>query len=194
MVPDPAGLAPWPRPAFRQIDEELVHQAWFVRMVRANFEGPDGQVFDRTIVRHPGAVAIVAVNDAHEVLLVHQYRPAVDRWVLELPAGTCDVHGEPAEESARRELAEEVGVTASRFELLTRCLITPGFCDEYSSIFLARDLQPVPTSRHGAEEESLAVVPVPLETFDEWVDNGIIIDACAILGVSLARRRLLTTS
>ena len=141
-------------------------------------------------MRHPGAVAVVAVTERNTVVLVHQYRPAVDRWLLEIPAGTCDVDGEPSEVTARRELAEEVGYTTERLDLLTRTVITPGFCDEYADIFLASGLSSVPSDRQGTEEQFMSVVEVPLDRFDSMVDDGSIIDASTILGVGLAVRRL----
>jgi ADP-ribose pyrophosphatase len=157
---------------------------------RATFVGPDGVAFSRDIVRHPGAVAVVAVTEEGSVVLVRQFRPALNQWILEIPAGTCDVDDEPAEATARRELAEEVGYAASRLDLLTRCVITPGFCDEYATIYLASGLTRVPSDRQGVEERFLSVVEVPLSEFDDMVDGGEIIDASTILGVGLARRRL----
>ena len=101
-------------PVFTPTGEETVHQGWFIRMQRATFVDPDGTPFSRDIIRHPGAVAVVAVTDDEAVVLVRQYRPAVDRWLLEIPAGTCDVEGEPPEATAGRELAEEVGREAEQ--------------------------------------------------------------------------------
>ena len=86
---------------FTPTGEETVHRGWCIRSQRATFVDPDGVPFERDIVRHPGAVAVVAVTDRSSVVLVHQYRPAVDRWLLEMPAGTCDVDGEPHEATAR---------------------------------------------------------------------------------------------
>lgn len=177
-------------PVFTPTGEETVHQGWFIRVQRATFRDPDGGTFERDIVRHPGAVAVVAITEADAVVLVHQYRPAVDRWLLEIPAGTCDVDGEPLEATAVRELAEEVGLAADRLELLTRTVITPGFCDEYTSVYLATGLHPVPTDRQGAEERFMEVVEVPLDRFDAMVDDATVIDASTILGVGLAVRRL----
>ena len=82
-------------PVFVPTGEETVHQGWFIRVQRATFLDPDGVSFERDIVRHPGAVAVVAITDQDTVVLARQYRPAVDRWLLEIPAGTCDVDGEP---------------------------------------------------------------------------------------------------
>jgi ADP-ribose pyrophosphatase len=172
------------------VGEEVIHRSWAISLVRGTFVDPGGAPFTRDIVRHPGAVAIVAVTGAGGVLLVRQYRPAVDRWLLEVPAGTRDVDGEPAEQTARRELAEEAGRAAARWDLLTRCLNTPGFCDEETAVYLAQDLHPVPHERHGVEEVHLRVEEVALDAFDALVDDGTIVDAQTILGVGLARRRL----
>jgi ADP-ribose pyrophosphatase len=133
---------------------------------------------------------VVAVTGEDAVVMVHQYRPALDRWLLEIPAGTCDVDGEPAQVTARRELAEEVGYSADDLQLLTRCAITPGFCDELSAVFLATGLGAVPLDRQGIEERFMRVEEVPLSRFDALVDDGTIIDATTILGVGLAQRRL----
>jgi ADP-ribose pyrophosphatase len=181
-------------PVFTPTGEETVHRGWFIRVQRATFLDPDGEPFERDIVRHPGAVAVVAVTDRSTVVLVRQYRPAVDRWLLEIPAGTCDVEGEPSEETGRRELAEEVGLAADRLELLVRTANTPGFCDEYTDIYLATGLRAVAPDRQGAEERFMQVVEVPLDRFDTMVDDGSIVDAQTILGVGLAVRRLATRS
>ena len=177
-------------PTFRATGEEVVAHGWVITLTRAGFVDPDGIPFERDVVRHPGAVAVVAVTDDDAVVLVHQYRPALDRWILEVPAGTCDVADEPETEAARRELAEEVGYAADRLALLTRTAMTPGFCDQISSVFLATGLTPVPTDRQGVEEGHMQVEHVPLSRFDALVDDGSIIDATTILGVGLARRRL----
>jgi ADP-ribose pyrophosphatase len=180
-------------PAFRKTGESLIHRAWFVSMVRATFVDPHGTEFDREIVRHPGAVGVVPVTDDRSVLLVRQYRPAVDQWLYEIPAGTCDVPGEPPETTAQRELAEEMGQRAADLTLLTRCLNTPGFCDEVTTIFLGTGLTPVADNRQGIEERFMTVERIPLGDFDALVDDGTIVDAATILGVGLAVRRLAAT-
>ncbi len=177
-------------PVFTAVGEEVVHRGWAIALTRAHFRDPEGRPFTRDVVRHPGAVAVVAVTGRGGVVLVRQYRPAVDAWLLEVPAGTCDVDGEPPETTARRELAEEAGYAAARWELLTRCLITPGFCDEAAHVYLATGLRPVATDRQGVEERYLEVVEIPLDRFDALVDEGAVVDAQTILGVGLARRRL----
>ena len=184
------GPTPDVRPVFTPTGEETVLATWCITVQRANFLDPEGVPFERDIVRHPGAVAVVAVTEDRSVVLVRQYRPAVDRWLLEVPAGTRDVDGELPELTARRELAEEVGYEAGSLDLLTRTALTPGFCDQISHVYLATGLRSVPTDRHGAEERHMEVVLLPLDRFDAMVDDGEIVDATTILGVGLARRRL----
>jgi 8-oxo-dGTP pyrophosphatase MutT (NUDIX family) len=170
--------------------EEVLHRGWVITLTKATFIDPDGTPFERDILRHPGAVAVVAITEEDEVVMVHQYRPALDQWLLEIPAGTCDVTGEPGEVTARRELAEEVGYAATALRPLTRCAITPGFCDELSTIYLATGLSRVPVDRQGTEERHMRIEAVPLTRFDAMVDDGTIIDATTILGVGLAQRHL----
>ncbi len=177
-------------PRFVPTGEEVVHRGRVITVCRSRFVDPDGVAFERDVVRHPGAVAIVPVTDHDRVVLVHQYRPALDRWLIEIPAGTRDVEGEPGESTAHRELAEEVGYTAAALTLLTRCAVTPGFCDELSAVYLATGLTTVPVDRQGAEERFMRTLEVPLSRFDRLVDEGTVIDATTILGVGLARRHL----
>jgi 8-oxo-dGTP pyrophosphatase MutT (NUDIX family) len=175
---------------FRYLDEELRCAGWRVNMVNARFESPRGTVFDRDIVRHPGAVAVVPVTDAGTVMLVRQYRGALDRELLEIPAGTRDVDGEPPETTAGRELEEEVGVRARHLRLLATTANTPGFCDELTIVYLATGLEPVPPSRHGEEEDHLEVVELALADVDVAIGRGDVIDAQTIIGLLLARDAL----
>ena len=192
MAPDPSDGDPVftkGDPVFTKGTETELHRGWFISVVRADFTDPEGTRFERDIVRHPGAVAVVPVTDDGGVLLVRQFRPAVERWLLEIPAGTCDVEAEPPETTARRELAEEIGRSAETLTLLTRCLNTPGFCDEVTTVYLATDLAVVADDRQGVEERYMTVEEIPFDRFDAMVDDGSIVDAATILGVGLARRR-----
>jgi ADP-ribose pyrophosphatase len=184
------GPEPIDPPGFRRTGEVELQRGWCISMVRSTFVDPDGNPFERDVVRHPGAVAIVPCTAVGGVLLVRQFRPAVERWLYEIPAGTCDVVGEPPERTAERELAEEIGRAAGSLTLLTRCFNTPGFCDEETSIYLATELEVVDHDRQGIEERFMSVEEVPLDRFDDLVDDGTIVDAATILGVGLARRRL----
>jgi ADP-ribose pyrophosphatase len=172
---------------FRHISDEVRFEGWRISLVQATFAAPDGTRFTRDVVRHPGAVAIVAVTEQDTVLLVRQYRGAVDRELLEIPAGTRDVDGEPPETTARRELEEEVGVGAGSLRFLGSTLNSPGFCDEESHIYLAQQLEPVTPSRHGEEERYLEVVEVALVDVDALMASREILDAQTVIGLLLAR-------
>ena len=156
-------------------------------MVNATFVAPDGTEFTRDVVRHPGAVAVVPVTANRSVLLVRQYRGPLDRELLEIPAGTRDVDGEPPETTARRELEEEAGVRAGRVQLLATIFNSPGFCDEETLIYLADQLEPGEALRHGEEERFLEVVEVPLDSVEDMVASGQLADAQTVIGVLLAR-------
>jgi 8-oxo-dGTP pyrophosphatase MutT (NUDIX family) len=175
---------------FHPVGEDVRYEGWRISVVEARFRAPDGRVFTRDIVRHPGAVAVVPVTADGEVLLVRQYRGAVDRLLLEIPAGTRDVDGEPPAETARRELLEEVGVDARDMRLLATMYNSPGFCDEETYLFLATGLEPGVPARHGVEEEYMEVVSVPLADIDALVAGGQLIDGQTILGLLLARQAL----
>src|SRR5437764_14817625 len=120
-------------------------------MAIGEFEAPDGSSFERDLVHHPGAVSVVAIVGGAAVL-VRQYRAALDRDLLEVPAGKRDVDGEPPEATAARELEEEVGLRPARLELLAEFFNSPGFSDEHSYVYLASGLIEVTSRPVGVEE------------------------------------------
>lgn len=146
---------------FEIIDRELIAETPFLRLEELSLRGPRGDVAPRTVVRVGGAVALIPI-DADEVILIRQYRTALDRAILELPAGKLDVPGEDRLETARRELAEEVGMEAGNIEVLVHYYTSPGFTDEEVTIYLATDLHEVEMNRIGPEEEAAEIVRVPI--------------------------------
>jgi ADP-ribose pyrophosphatase len=172
-------------PGFRKLNEREVLRTSLLHVVSARFESPDGEHFERDVVRHPGAVVIVPLTADGTVLMVRQYRAAVDAELLELPAGKRDVAGEPTEVTAARELAEEVGRYAGRLDLLARFYNSPGFSDELSWLYLAQDLTPAPLDRQGYEERHMAIEEVPLTAVGHLISTGEIIDAKSIIGLTL---------
>ena len=188
MPPDAANRRS-DRPGFVHLGDEERLRGWRISVVEAGFRAPGGEVFHRDVVRHPGAVAVVPLTDHASALLVRQYRGPIDRWLLEIPAGTRDVDGEPPETAARRELEEELGQRAERLEHLATIYNSPGFCDEETLVYVATGLSPVPPSRHGQEEEHIELVELALDDVDAMVASGELTDAQTILGLLLARRR-----
>ena len=179
---------------FRQTDERVVHEWGIWKLVAADFESPDGEAFDRHFVRSPGAVAVVPLLfDAEgraSVVLVDQYRAPFDATMLELPAGMRDVDGEPPEETARRELAEEIGYTAGRIEHLTEYVPSPGLTDATMTIYVASDLRPASREAHGPEESHMTVVHLPLGEAVRRARTGEIVNAAAVIGLLLVDARL----
>jgi 8-oxo-dGDP phosphatase len=105
---------------------------------------PDNNLAERDVVIHPGAVAVLALDDTDRVLMIRQYRHPVGRLLWEIPAGLRDVAGEDPWTTARRELLEETGYTAAEWHVLTDFFTSPGFSTERLRVFLARGLTEVP--------------------------------------------------
>jgi ADP-ribose pyrophosphatase len=176
---------------FRKLAEDVLFEGTLISAGRATFEAPDGSTFQRDIVHHPGAVSVVPVTlGGTTVLMVRQYRAAVDADLLEIPAGKRDVDGEDPELTARRELEEEVGMRAGRLQKLAEFYNSPGFCDEHSFVYLATDLEPCASTAHSVEEQHMTIEPVLLSEVPALIELGRITDAKSIIGLCLAREAL----
>ncbi|MFU8875909.1 NUDIX domain-containing protein [Micromonospora sp. SL4-19] len=152
---------------------------------------PGGGTASRDYVRHVGAVAVVALDDAGQVVLIRQYRHPVGRHLWELPAGLMDVSGEDLAAAAARELAEEADLTAGAIDVLVDLHSSPGFSDEVVRVFLARDLADVPADqRHDRrdEEADLQVVRIDLDEAVGMVLAGEITNAACVAGLLAAAR------
>ena len=179
---------------FRHLGDTDVHAGYVWKVVRAEFESPDGVVFRRDIVRSPGAVGVVPlVFDAEglpSVVLLSQYRPPYERNVIEIPAGMRDVPGEPAIETGRRELVEEAGLLAGELSHLVDILPSPGMTDSICSIFLATECTAIDQDRQGPEEEEMELLHLPLDDALAMIDRGEISDAKTVAGLLATDRRL----
>ncbi len=175
---------------FRRLSETTRFEGALISVASVQLEGPGGDRFEREVVHHPGAVVVVPVTGDGRAVMVRQYRAAVHGELLEVPAGKRDVDGEPTEETARRELAEEVGLRAGRLDLLARFYNSPGFTDEFTWLYLARDLEQVPHDRQGFEEMAMAVEEVELAAVPALIASGAIRDAKSIIGLCLAGQHL----
>ena len=176
-----------PSAEFRRLAEERRFDSRVFVVDTVHLEDPDGQPFDRDLVRHPGAVAVIPLHADGTVTLVRQFRASVMQEILEAPAGTCDAEGESLEDTARRELVEEAGLAAGQLRKLAAVRNSPGFCDQLTTIFLATDLTAVPTAREGVEEQWMSVVRLPLAEVAAMVADGRVVDETTALGVLLAR-------
>ena len=174
---------------FRKLDERIVWSGTLVSAGTGTFVDPDGNEFERDIVHHPGAVVVVPVIDG-DVILVRQYRAAIDSELLEVPAGKRDITDEPVEITAHRELEEEVGMRAGSMVRIAEFYNSPGFCDEHSFLFLATELTPCATSFQGHEEQHMTIERVPLDSVPELIASGQLVDGKSIIGLCLAREHL----
>jgi len=149
---------------------------------------PDGKETTFDLVRHPGAVALVVVDEAKRILFVRQYRMGADNDLLELPAGTLKPD-EPPEECAQREVREETGFAARSLRKLGAFYMAPGYSDEYLHIYLASDLYPARLA--GDEDEFIQVEAVPVEKVYAMVARGEIQDGKSLAGLLLAQPYLI---
>ncbi len=176
-------------PGFAQTGERMIFEGYAISVAIGSFVGPDGSTFERDIVRHPGAVSVVPLYDDGTVSLVRQYRAAIDRELLEIPAGICDVEGEPTEVTAGRELAEEVGLVADRLELLVDYFSSAGYSDSRNWVYLGTGLRECETDLQGVEEQHMTVERVRLDDVPGLISSGEIVDAKTIIGLTLTLLR-----
>ncbi|NLK52085.1 MAG: NUDIX hydrolase [Syntrophomonadaceae bacterium] len=149
---------------------------------------PNGQPAAREIVEHPGAVTVAALTDREELIMVRQFRQPVKKILLELPAGKLDPGEEPLV-CAQRELREETGMQAGRYELVSRYYTTPGFSDEIMYLFRATELQE--TEQSLDEDEFIEVLRVPLTEARQMINTGEIEDAKTIIGILAAQEEFI---
>lgn len=165
----------------RGLTQEIVFKGNLLRIRLDTVALPNGEIANREIVDHPGAVAVVALTDAGEVLLVRQWRYAIGALSLELPAGCLDVPGEAVTAAAARELREETGREAARWTYLGRMHASPGFTTETTHLLAAEGLADVGATPTGDEFLELEAVPLPEAL--AMVQRGDIRDAKTIVGL-----------
>lgn len=172
---------------FHTIASRIIHQGRYLTIREDILDLGDGKTVRRDVVDHPGAVVIVPLDAQGQVVMVRQYRHAAGKTLLELPAGTLERDEDPLA-CARRELREETGYAAARWEPLPGFFSAPGFTNEFMHLFLARDLSHDPLE--GDEDEEIIVEPVSLADGIAMIDGGEIQDAKSIAGLLLTQRRL----
>ena len=172
----------------RVVDSKTIYRGSYLTFRIDTVERTDGSRAEREVVGHPGAVAILAIDEADRVLMVRQYRAPAGRILLEIPAGTLDVDGggpiEDPDLAAPRELEEETGYRAGSLRLLASFWTAPGFATELMHLYLATDLRPADDARLGPDEdERLELERVTLGDAIVAVERGEIADAKSILAL-----------
>ncbi len=169
------------------IGSEHVYRGRVVNLRLDTVRVKNGDTTLREIVEHNGAVAMIPLDEAGHVTLVKQWRAATGRVMLEIPAGTLE-SDETAEEGAPRELREETGLTAKRWDFLVRFFPSPGILTEEMFLYLARDLSRGEQELMG--DEDIEVETLPLDEAIARIDTGEIADAKTIVGLLLTKAKV----
>jgi ADP-ribose pyrophosphatase len=164
----------------KTLSRETIFAGRAVKLRVDTVQTADGRKSTREIVEHADCIAVIAVDNDDNVLLVKQFRKAVEKELLEIPAGGIDA-GEDAEAAVIREMQEETGFRPQSLERLTGFYSSPGFCTEYLHLFLATDL--VRSQLHAEDTAGIEVVQVPIAQITDLLASGKIEDAKSIAGL-----------
>ncbi|MBC9784878.1 NUDIX hydrolase [Heliobacterium chlorum] len=171
----------------KTLESEQIYQGKFISVRKDRVTLPDGTSSYREIVEHPGAAAIVPLTSRNEVILVRQWRYSIEKVSIEIPAGKLSPDEEPLD-CAQRELAEETGFAARKWQHLLSFYASPGFCNEEMHLYIAREL--VIADAKPDDDEFVEPLVVPLEAALEMIETGEITDAKSIIGLLEAARIL----
>ncbi|MEC0280259.1 ADP-ribose pyrophosphatase [Bacillus halotolerans] len=160
----------------KTIAKEQIFSGKVIDLYIEDVELPNGKTSKREIVKHPGAVAVLAVTDEGKIIMVKQFRKPLERTIVEIPAGKLE-KGEEPEYTALRELEEETGYTAKKLTKITAFYTSPGFADEIVHVFLAEELSVLEEKRELDEDEFVEVMEVTLEDALKLVESREVYDA-----------------
>ena len=172
---------------FKRLDRELVYKGSIIDFYKDTVQVPNGRAVKWDFIKHQGAAAVVPVTEDGKLLLVRQYRNALDRYTLEIPAGGLNGPDEPTGEAAARELEEETGYRAGKIQWLITIRTTVAFCNEKIDIYVATDL--IPGSQHLDEDESIDVEAYTVDELCEKIFAGEIEDSKTISAIMSYRAK-----
>lgn len=168
------------------IQSEQIFKGRVISLQVDDVQLPDGQQAKREIVKHPGAVAVIALTDEGKLVLVEQYRKALERSIIEIPAGKMEPGEEPII-TARRELEEETGYGCGQLTYIQSFATSPGFADEVIHLYVATELVKIEHPQAGDEDEFIDLLHVSIEEAEALVANGSIFDAKTAFAVLWAK-------
>ncbi|OHU98974.1 NUDIX domain-containing protein [Mycobacterium talmoniae] len=171
---------------FETVSSQILHQGKIFALRADQVRMPGDTVVTREVVEHFGAVAVVALDDDHNIPLIYQYRHPLGRRLWELPAGLLDMHGEAPHLTAARELQEEAGLAARTWQTLVDLDSTPGFSDESVRVYLATGLYEVDRPEAHHEEADLTLKWYPLDEAVRDVFRGEVVNSIAVSGILAA--------
>ena len=164
------------------VSTELGYEGRLLKLRVETVRVGGGQTVTREVIEHPGSVSIVPIDDEDRVILVRQYRPAVANMLFEIPAGTLEP-GESPEETALRELREEIGMRAERLREIGSYYLAPGYSSELMHAYVASGLRPAPLPRD--LDEDIRLESIPFTELAEQVVRGVLRDAKTVSAVLL---------
>lgn len=173
----------------KTISGETLYEGKVIALRVEEVELPDGNRAKRELIKHPGAVAVIAITAEGKLILVEQYRKALERSLIEIPAGKIDP-GEAPEVTAVRELEEETGYGAKEFSYVQSFATSPGFADEVIHLYLAQGLYAIDNPAAGDEDEFIELLEVTIEQAEDMVATGEIFDAKTAFAVLYAKNLL----
>ena len=172
---------------FKRLDRELVYKGSIIDFYKDTVQVPNGRVVKWDFIKHQGAAAVVPLTADGKLLLLRQYRNALDRYTLEIPAGGLNGPDEPTKEAAARELEEETGYRAGKIQWLITIRTTVAFCNEKIDIYVATDL--IPGSQHLDEDEYIDVEAYTVDELCEKIFAGEIEDSKTISAIMSYRAK-----
>jgi len=166
----------------KTIRSEKIFDGRIVRLQIDEVELPNGKTAKREIIKHPGAVAILAITPDNKIILVDQYRKPMDRALVEIPAGKLEP-GEKPEVTAVRELEEETGYACEELELINSFYTSPGFADELIHLYLAKGLKKIDNPKSADEDEFVELLEVTLDEAIQLIEEKKIYDAKTLYAI-----------
>jgi ADP-ribose pyrophosphatase len=163
---------------YNRVKRELVHSGQIIDIYKDYVQIPNGTVAQWDFIGHKGAAAVVPITEEGKILMVKQYRNAIDRFTIEIPAGGLNTIDEPMHDCAARELEEETGYKSDELEFLISLRTTVAFCNERIDVFVAKSL--VKTSQNLDEDEFVDVEAYEIEELCQMIYDGKIQDAKTI--------------
>lgn len=173
----------------KTISSERIYEGKIINLKVDEVSLPNGHTSKRELIEHPGAVAIVAITAEKKIIMVEQYRKALERSIIEVPAGKLE-KGEEPETTARRELEEETGYTADSLQLIQSFSTSPGFADEVVHLFFAEGLRKSESGAVTDDDEFVELMEVTVEEAEQMMQENRIYDAKTAFAVLWAKQRL----
>lgn len=168
--------------------ETLIYESRIFKVYEGDVHLPNGKVFRHSRIDHRPCVTVVPIDPEGKIVLIRQFRPAINDYLIEIPAGNMDKGSETVEVCVQRELAEETGFQARELIKIFEGYLLPGYCNEYMHFYLARDLFPAPLPPD--EDEFIEVLHCTFAEAQRMIQAREIIDAKTALGIFMAERLL----